>query len=120
MTSVRLPIPVPGTSVSSLRPWHNTGGTSTPLSKYPGAGTGTGTTFVHVLPGTSVSSVRLPYPYPELLEANRLCSVGYRQNHARGVIRTRNLCKFYTPVAQYPGYGYIALANIPGFEYGYG
>ena len=45
-------IPVPETSVSSVRPCHNT--------------RGTGTTFVY-LPGTSVSSARLPYRYPELL-----------------------------------------------------
>ena len=38
-----------------------------PFKKYPGAGTGTGTTFIY-LPGTSVSSVRLPYPYPNFCE----------------------------------------------------
>ena len=60
---------VPGTSVRSVRPKHNTRGTGMPFKKYPGAGTGTGTTFAY-LPGTSIELpwyVRLPYPYPELL-----------------------------------------------------
>ena len=77
-----------------------------------------GTTF-GCLPGNLFSSVGFPYPYPELLQAKK-CSVGYVQNHTRGITRTRrfckwlydiythtrNLCKFCTPVAQYPGYGY--------------
>ena len=49
-------IPVPGTCLSSVRPWHNTRGTGLPLQKSPGLGTGTGTTFVY-FPGTSVRSV---------------------------------------------------------------
>ena len=33
--------------------------------------------------------------------------------------RTLTFCKFCTPVAQYPGYGY-ALANTPECRHGYG
>ena len=71
-------VPVPETSLSSVRPWHNARGTGMPFYEIPGGGGGYGycTTFVYLpgtfcefcktsipVPGTSVSSVRLPYPY---------------------------------------------------------
>ena len=49
--------PVPGTTGNFVRQWHNTRSTGMPITNYPGAGRGTGTTFVY-LPGTPVSSVR--------------------------------------------------------------
>ena len=44
--------------------------------------------------GTSVRSVGHSYPHPELLEVLLLCDI-----HTR----TRNFCKFCTPVATIPG-----------------
>ena len=90
---------VPGTFASSVRPWH-TRGTVKPFSKNSGAGTGT--TFVY-LPGTSVSSLTFAYPYPELLQVKRLCTVGYVQKHTPGFTRTRNFCKFCTTFVPVPG-----------------
>ena len=72
-------IPVPGTSVSSVRPCHNTRSTGTAFSYLPGTSASSvcpcHTTrnfcefcnFYVSVPGTSVSAVRTPYPYPELL-----------------------------------------------------
>ena len=72
-------IPVPETSVSSVRPCHNTRGTRVQHSNtYPD------------LCEFCMTSI----PYPELLW------VMYDIH-----TRTRNVCKFCTPVPQYPGYG---------------
>ena len=64
-------IPTPGPSVSSVPPWLNTRVTGRRFQKYPGAGTGTGATSVYI-PGTSMSSVRLPYPYPSTLSTENI------------------------------------------------
>ena len=71
-------IPVPGTSLRSVRPCHNTQGTGTAFSHLPGTSVSSVRprrntrnfckffkTFIPV-PGTSVSSLRHSYPYPEL------------------------------------------------------
>ena len=98
-------VPVPETSLSSVRPWHNARGTGICPCK---------NTRVRVrllihehsytnLPGTSVSSVRLSYPSPEFLLVTILCSVGYAQNHTRSVTRARNCCKFCTTFIPVPG-----------------
>ena len=51
---------------------------------------------------------------------NRLLSrVCYVQSHTPRISRIRNFCKFCTPVAQYPGYGY-ALLKIKGAGTGTG
>ena len=114
-------IPVPGTSVSSIghsypyleltrhvssvHPWRDTRGMGMPLQKYPGAGTYGYRVRVQLvyLPGTSVISMRLPYPYPELLWVRGLCSLGYVQDHTPGITRTRNSCKFCTAFIPVPG-----------------
>ena len=75
---------VPGTFVSSVRR-HSIQGTGTTCS---------------YLCETSISSVRLQYPYPEF----------------RGVLyeihsRTRNFCEIYTPVPQNQEYGYNFLTS---------
>ena len=69
-------VPVPETSLSSVRPWHNARGTGMPFYEIPGGGGGYGycTTFVYLpgtfcefcktsipVPGTSVSSVGLSF-----------------------------------------------------------
>ena len=73
-------IPVPGTSVTSVRPCHNTRGTGTALLYLTGTSVSSVRpchktrnfwkfykTFIPV-PGTSVSSVGRSCPYPDLLE----------------------------------------------------
>ena len=67
-------VPVPGTSVKPVPPFHNARGTGTAFL-YPPGTSGSSVrpcqfrkTFIPV-PGTSVSSVWHSYPYPELLWA---------------------------------------------------
>ena len=82
-SSVRHSDPVPGTSGSSVRHSYPVPGTSgrlssvRPLPQNPGYGYGmfcNRPEFLEVMytratiPGNSGSSVRLPYPYPEVLE----------------------------------------------------
>ena len=96
-------IPVPGTSVSSVRQCH----------EYRGYGYSIfipARNFCKFLyaratkPGTSGSSVRLSHPYPELLE------VLYNIH-----TRTRNFCELCTPRATIPGYGYTLFVPARNF-----
>ena len=69
-----------------------------------------------------MSSVRLPYPYPELLQVKRLCSVGYVQNHTREITRTRNFYKLLRSMyarGTIPGVR-VYLCQILWCGYGYG
>ena len=85
-------IPVLGTCVSSVRTWHNTRGAGMPLSKYPGCGFWKGYEYnIRVptrdfcefcensipVPGTSVTSVRLPCPVPGIRKPYSTQPCGY-------------------------------------------
>ena len=91
------PSPFQSSGYRQTQPFHfqNSGygyGSLTELTEVPGTGKdiphnsqkGRNTNVAPVpVPGTSVSSVRLPHPYPDLLYVKWLCSVGYVQNHTR-------------------------------------
>ena len=102
-------IPVPGTSVSSVRPCH----------KYPGYGYS-----ILYLPGTSVSSVRQCHNTPNICEfCNTFVPVpGTFVSSVRSPYTlTRNFCDFCKTVAQYPGYGctYQVCYNTGGAQYSF-